>query len=101
MEKLTERLDLRGIRVVRHTRVKLDVVQSLSPGRLKQAQILREAIERGLDQLFTELGKEAIEMLCRQMSASSGEQRGAGPMSVNVGDRRQTSGKREEIEGAA
>jgi hypothetical protein len=91
-EKLTERTDLRGVRLRLSTRAKLNVVRRIR--RRKLSEQIREAIERGVDQEFAEHGKEAIEMLCREMSAIDSAPPARGPMSVNVGDRRQMSAEK-------
>lgn len=67
--KLTERLDLpKCVRLDEVLRAKLNVVKSLRGRNL--AMQVREAIRRGVDQEFGELGKEAIDRLWREMQAN-------------------------------
>lgn len=83
--KLTERLDLpKCVRLDETLRAKLNIVRDLRGRNL--AMQVREAILRGVDQEFAELGKEAIDRLWREMSAPGAPCRKA---SEDVGDRRQ------------
>lgn len=88
--KLSERIDIpKCVRLDETLRAKLNVVKILRGRNL--AMQVRVSLIKGVDDEFTELGKEAIEMLCRKMSEPLER---PGPVSVNVGSRQKTQAKR-------
>lgn len=89
-DKLTERLDIpKCVRNDEVLRAKLNIVMFLR-GRNLASQV-RHSILRGVDQEFAELGKEAFEMLCRQMSARVEQPAVRLAMSADVGSGRKRS----------